>query len=35
LTAADPANPQVVLDDIIYDQAGKATFFANALPGGP
>jgi hypothetical protein len=35
LTAADPTNPQVILDDIIYDEAGKVTFFANDISGGP
>ncbi|MGD8330942.1 MAG: hypothetical protein PVJ49_16045, partial [Acidobacteriota bacterium] len=29
LSAADPLNPQVVLDDIIYDHAGSLTFYAN------
>ena len=33
LVAADLSNPQVVLDDIIYDLAGNATFYANEIAG--
>ncbi len=35
LWAADGSNPQVVLDDIIYDQAGRLTFFANEVSDAP
>jgi hypothetical protein len=33
LTAANVGNPQVILDDIIYDEAGKLTFVTNAVSG--
>ncbi|MGD8349442.1 MAG: hypothetical protein PVI79_09415, partial [Gammaproteobacteria bacterium] len=35
LDAFDSENPQVVIDDIIYDEAGNVTFFANDLSVAP
>ncbi|WP_292324641.1 hypothetical protein, partial [Mesorhizobium sp.] len=33
LVAANATNPQVIIDDIVYDSAGKLTFYANAVSG--
>ena len=35
LVASDVSNPQVIVDDIIYDEAGKVTFYANDISSDP